>query len=273
MFFPVGFGATLFTNTKFICWEHSNTNLVSNHKFKKASRWMGAKFADKVIVLTKQDESDYFKKYRPKSLVQIYNPIDPNIFNISSTYDIDSKKIISVGSLCNRKNFTLLLDVAKMIFEKYVDWTWDICGEGEEREVLQNKIFELGLQDFVKLKGVVSNLYELYSQYSIMVMTSKSEGFPMALIEGMAKKLPLISFDIYTGPNEIIFDGRNGFLIKPFEVEVFAERICQLIENRELRMEMSKQNDILAENFHIGSISSKWASVIYDTLGVEKHEK
>ena len=49
-----------------------------------------------------------------------------------------------------------------------------------------------------------------------MVMTSSYEGFPMTLLEGMKMALPLVSFDVPTGPNEIIKDGINGFLIPPF---------------------------------------------------------
>ena len=59
------------------------------------------------------------------------------------------------------------------------------------------------------LMGQVSDLYARYREYSMMVMTSRYEGFPMSLLEGMGNGLPLVSFDINTGPDEIIRDGEN----------------------------------------------------------------
>lgn len=67
------------------------------------------------------------------------------------------------------------------------------------------------LENQLILTGNVSNVSEYMQQASIYVMTSRSEGLPMVLLEAAQNGLPMVSFDIQTGPSEIIEDGKNGF--------------------------------------------------------------
>ena len=58
-----------------------------------------------------------------------------------------------------------------------------------------------------------------------MVLPSYREGLPLVLLEAAACGLPMISFDIATGPNEIIRDKINGSLIPPYDCEKMADEI------------------------------------------------
>ena len=84
--------------------------------------------------------------------------------------------------------------MAKSVLNNNPEFTWHICGKGG----LEN-IIKLYLNEWVILDGNVTNLYELYFNHSLMVMTSAFGGFPMSLLEGMVKKLPLVSFHAQTG--------------------------------------------------------------------------
>ena len=64
-------------------------------------------------------------------------------------------------------------------------------------------------------------------------MTSRYEGFPMVLIEAAAKGLPMVSFDISTGPNEIIVDNENGFLVSKYDVESMLAKLEILMDDVE----------------------------------------
>ena len=78
----------------------------------------------------------------------------------------------------------------------------------------------------------------------------------------LAKKLPLVSFDIQTGPNEIIENNVNGFLIPSFDLNLMAQKLEELINNQDMRIVFSKANKALIEEFKLDTIISQWFSLI-----------
>lgn len=262
LYYPLALLAARKTGSKCICWEHTNPAVTSDYKFQNYCRKFAVKKADKIINLTLSGDAYYKKelKAKPDRLLQLYNPVD-KAAAVSPEYNCESKKIISVGRLSYPKNFSLLLDVAADVLKKNPGWVWDIFGEGEEREALEAKIKELGLEGLVTLKGQVSDLYSRYGEYAFQVMTSRYEGFPMSLIEGAVNRLPLISFDIATGPSEIITDGENGFLVESENKAQMAEKIEELIKNSQLRVSMSQKAYESALRFDINEITERWCEL------------
>tara|TARA_R110001632_G_scaffold149851_4_gene267303 strand:- start:1290 stop:2378 length:1089 start_codon:yes stop_codon:yes gene_type:complete len=258
---PLGVLSTRLLKTKAVYWDHSNFFENTSHQFKIQSKKFTAFFVEAVVPLTKHDKVNYEKHTKAKLVYQIYNPIDSKLENLKHEYDKSSKKIISVGRLTDQKNFLLLVDVAKIVLNKHPDWKWDIYGSGPLEQNIKDKIYENNLNDRVFLKGQSNHLYSLYKEYSFMVMTSKYEGFPMTLLEGLSNKLPLISFDIATGPNEIIEENKNGFLVPSLSIPEMAYKIIELIENQEKRVSFSKYNEKLIDNFNMNGITSSWTAL------------
>ena len=188
----------------------------------------------------------------------IYNPIDPNAVEKRKPYCADVQKIITVGRLTYQKNMELLVRVADKVLKANPGWIWDIYGDGELRETLQEQINACGLQDVLTLKGQVSNVYDLYGEYAFKVLTSRYEGFPMTLLEASANGLPMVSFDIETGPNEIIEDGVNGFLLPSEDEEAMCKAIETLMHDSECRCKMSGESAKTSERFQLGEISEQW---------------
>ncbi|MCC8158790.1 MAG: glycosyltransferase, partial [Phascolarctobacterium sp.] len=141
---------------------------------------------------------------------------------------------------------------------------WHIYGEG--KELYKLGILELikknGLLDKIILMGNKKNMYDLYADYSFLVMTSRHEGLPMALLEAKAKKLPLVSFDIETGPSDIIRNDMDGFLVPAFDTEAMSCKICELIENPELRQKFSDNSQGNLEKFSKEKIMRQWCDLI-----------
>ncbi|MFJ5717804.1 glycosyltransferase family 4 protein [Neobacillus sp. NPDC093127] len=266
LYYPITILSSIGTKTKTICWEHSNVRNSKDHSYQLLSRRIGAKKANKVVTLTKHDQKMYLEKYRNNNVIQIYNPIDEEIFKYIKKYKADSKKIISVGRFSYQKNFELLIDIANNVLHKNRDWTWDIYGDGELRNTLETKIKEYKLENQLFLKGSVNNLYKHYPDYAFLVMTSRYEGFPMSLLEGMAHGLPLISFDVLTGPNEIIRNGDNGFLIESFDKQQMISNISFLIDNQEERIKMSYFSKEICEQYKINEIVNQWKSLFEEIL-------
>lgn len=258
LFFPFVVLATAGLKTKTIAWEHSNVFNKSDHQFQGLARLFGAKYSDCIVTLTKNDCNNYKNVFRPDRVEHIYNPVDNLLLERKTSYNVHSRRIISVGRLSYQKNFENLIDVARGVMSKNPDWSWDIYGEGEERESLAAKITHYGLQNHVFLKGRTDRIYDIYNDYAFLVMTSRYEGFPMTLLEGMSQGLPLLSYDVMTGPNEIISDGVNGYLVKPDDTETMISRINHLITNTDLRLEMSRNCINGVKAFSLDTIAASW---------------
>lgn len=247
--------------TKLVCWEHSNVSVQDEHKFQNICRRVGARCADEIVTLTQTDCEMYKKKYGVTNCQYIYNPVDDRLIN-DVHYQHDSRKVISVGRLCYQKNFNEMIEIAKEILPKHPEWHWDVYGDGEEREALQRKIDEYNLSGQLTLKGNVANLYELYRDYSFLVMTSRFEGFPMTLLESTAQGIPAIAYDVLTGPNEIIVDGKNGYLIPNGNRSQMIEKIEKLIAHRQVRMDMSKSCVNIRSCFECQRIIDQWIALL-----------
>ncbi|MBQ7045243.1 MAG: glycosyltransferase family 4 protein [Clostridia bacterium] len=249
------------TKAKCLCWEHCNSMTTSDIAFEGIYRKIGAKKADLVVTLTKRDKLEYQKQYKGVKVDQVYNSVDPKILENVKPYNPDTKKIISVGRLTYQKYFEKAVEVAALVLPKFPDHTWHIYGGGEKKEDLQNQINAAGLNGRLILEGQVNNIYDLYSEHSLLVMTSRYEGFPMVLLEGLGKNLPLVAFDIFTGPNEIIHNGENGYLVEPFDTEGMAEKICEILNDRDLRIKMSQNCKNYVGEFEHSAIVDRWKEI------------
>ncbi|MDM9632798.1 glycosyltransferase [Robiginitalea aurantiaca] len=248
--------------TKMIYWSHSSFYGEKN-KYKWWNEQFGGFFSKCVVSLTKADVNNYKNKTLSNNVFQIYNPIDDKLLEDQSVYNPHTNKIISVGRLNEQKRFdTNLIEVAKIVLHKNPHLEWHIYGDGELRDVINNKIIENNLVKRVKLMGNVKGLYNLYNEYSLMVMTSGYEGFPMVLLEGMSKNLPLLSFDIPTGPNEIIQNNSNGFLIPAFNYSDMAEKIEYLMSSPDILISFSENNRQYLQPFRLSNIMGQWCQLL-----------
>lgn len=224
-------------------------------------RLIGCKLMDCVVVLTKKDLSDYINNMgKINRIEQIYNPMDEKLKN--SSYNLDSKKLITCGRLVRVKGFDYLIEVAKKIFERYPSWEWHIYGDGPEKKNLEELIFKHNLQNNVKILGEVNNIYDKYSEYAAYIMTSRSESFGMVLVEALKSGIPVVSFDCNNGPREIIIHNENGLLVPTYDVDTMAKEICLLIEDSEFRKKLADNSQNTLNKFEINNIYLQWKNLI-----------
>ena len=261
LFFPLVTVASILANVRSICWEHTSPETATDLKGQHLFRYIGAYLSTANIVISKGALEYYRKKYKNKNNILIYNGLDSMLKSKLKSYNPNTKKIISVGRLTDAKDYHRLIRIAKIVLNAHQDWKWDIYGEGELRKSLEAAITENGLEDRVVLKGHIDNIYDVYQNYSIFVMTSKYEGFPMVLLEAAYMGLPLIAFDIKTGPSEII-DNKNGFLCNKDQDTDMIDAIIKTIKSSELRLQQSKNSRIAVMKYDISRIADQWIEVI-----------
>src|SRR5690606_30072639 len=160
-----------------------------------------AKKYDRFVVLTKEDQG-YWGDLPNMQVIPNSNSFEP-----TRTADLTKKRVIAVGRFDDQKAFHHLIQAWKTVYEAHPDWSLVIFGQGPLKGDLEKMIVQLRLQGVVSLCEPVQNIEKEYLQSSILAMTSRYEGLPMALLEGQACGLPLVSFDCKCGPKDIIENG------------------------------------------------------------------
>ena len=221
--------------------------------------WLARKY-DQVVCLSKED----LKRWRRhlSNVTQIYNPI-----TITKTKDPDysAKRVIAVGRLDGQKGFDFLIAAWKLVHERFPDWLLDIYGEGDMREPLQRQIDGLGLGDRVVLRGRTQNISQEYARHSIMVLSSRFEGFVLVLCEASVCAVPQVSFSCESGPSEIISDRESGILVSPVgDEKKMADALTELMASESLRRKMGLCAERLSHRFALPTIVGQWRSLLGD---------
>jgi glycosyltransferase involved in cell wall biosynthesis len=186
----------------------------------------------------------------------IYLPNFPseekNITEYTVLAGVDGKRIVCMANLRIQKNHFLLLEVAKKMRISHPEWTFHLVGkdfQDDYSKQIQSLIIEHHLEKNVFLYGTKQDVKNILDQSTIAILTSQSEGLPMAILEyGWYKKAVVV-----TNVGEIssvVQNGRNGFLILANQEQLFYKSVVTLIENDVLRTDFGNLlYDIVTENY------------------------
>jgi glycosyltransferase involved in cell wall biosynthesis len=142
----------------------------------------------------------------------------------------------SVGRLVSIKDHDTFLQAAARIGDSRPDVTFVVAGDGERRAELAAKARTL-LGDRVRFVGWISHLPTLYGAMDVVVLTSRSEGTPAALIEAGAAGRPVVATSV-GGVGEVVEDDVTGYVVPPADPSGVAERVERLLADRRLAAEM-----------------------------------
>lgn len=219
---------------------------------------------DRLVVLTSDAASEW------PELSNITMIADPLPIKVSYNSPLTAKRVITIGRYSYEKGYDLLLRVWSIVEKKCTDWQLDIFAMGDPTPYV--KIMDELSIDKTRchLNSSVVDVESEYVNSSILVQPSRTEGFGLVLVEAMACGLPVISFDCENGPRSIITDGEDGFLIPPFDVESFANRLFQLMNDDKLRRTVGENGKRKSQLYQIDSVGSQWKQ-LFDQL-MEKNE-
>lgn len=241
-----------------IAQEHS---YIDNDKYiKKVKKSFSG--IDYLVVMTNgaKEKYDFWLsnvKRRPE-IVVIPNMIKENKNRQSSP--LNNNQIISIGRLEPVKDFYTLILVFSVLSKKYPNLKLKIVGDGSEKNKLIDLVENNSLQDKITFTGRLNEeeIKEELLKSDIFILTSKSESFSLVLCEAMNYGVPCVAFDVDVGPREIIEDGITGFLIENRNINMMIEKISLLLDDINLRKNMSINQMKSVQKYYSNNIINKW---------------
>lgn len=175
----------------------------------------------------------------------------------------------SVGYLIEQKGYIYLIEAAKMVLEEKNNVNFSIVGDGSEFNNLQELIRDLSLSEKVKLLGFRSDIPNILPKWDIYVQPSLWEGLCITVVEAMASGLPVVATSVGGIPESVV-NGYNGFLVSPRDPEMLANKILQLVDNPDQRIQMGRRSrEIAVEKYSL----DKMVRDIEEVIGVLIREK
>ena len=219
------------------------------------------RYPQQIVAVSKGVTYALIKIGVPKKKIKIiYNPLATSIPPISiplpSPINAPKNYILSVGNFFKYKGFDQLIEAFSNISDTNIHLV--ILGEGEERNKLENIIFDKGLSDRIHLLGLVDDIYPWYRHAKCFVSSSLTESWGNAMLEAMSQNCPVVAFDCDYGPREIITHDLNGLLVTINDVKSLTDTINILLFDNHLYSKLSDNALIRASDFNAKVLSAQW---------------
>ena len=241
-----------------IAQEHS---YIDNDKYiKKVKKSFSG--IDYLVVMTNGAKEKYdlwlSNVKRKPEVVVIPNMIKENENRQFSS--LNNNQIISIGRLEPVKDIYTLILVFSVLSKKYPNLKLKIIGDGSEKNKLIDLVENNSLQDKITFTGRLNEeeIKEELLNSDIFALTSKSESFSLVLCEAMNYGVPCVAFDVDVGPREIIEDGITGFLIENRNIDLMIRKISLLLNDINLRKNMSINQMKSVQKYYSNNIINKW---------------
>ena len=182
---------------------------------------------ESVVCLTHGDAAEY-KHARRVAVIPNFSDIEPK-----GEPDYGAHRCVFVGRPCPEKNIERLERLWTKVQQTHPDWVLERHAQTED-------------------------MASAYQRGSILVMTSRSEGFPMSLVEAQKCGLPCVAFDCKYGPSDIIVDGETGYVIPYNDDEAFVNKLESLMDDVALRRRMGEAASWNVTRFDKDKIIAEW---------------
>ncbi|QHM74988.1 Putative glycosyltransferase EpsF [Mixta theicola] len=220
-----------------------------------AMEYIAALCTDDIIVMNEDDYLTALNKLPIKKnrVHLIYNAVEiigdeHSEFSRDIIINHDKYNIIMVGRLCEQKNPILLLKAFLKLKDDQTNLY--IVGDGPQREYLEKFIEQNELNDKVFLLGWRDNVQHLLPHFDLFVLPSLWEGMPLAILEAMAARVPVICSDIPA--NNFLISKSAGMLFESNNDEALKQKIKKMLNNAQLQnIYRQKAYDSIRENFNL----------------------
>jgi poly(glycerol-phosphate) alpha-glucosyltransferase len=213
---------------------HVNSRLIRSY----AHLMNSLRHLDALVTLTRRQRDDVAERFGALANMDVV----PHPVNLPSAPDPlpprEAKRFVVLARLERQKGLEDAIEAFALVLAQEPDAKLDIYGVGGQQERLLKDIERLGVQDSVTLRGHDRNAAETLWTATGMLVTSRFEGYSLAILEARSQGCPVVTYDIKYGPREQIDSGVDGFLVAPGDVRGLADGVLALIRDPELAARM-----------------------------------
>ncbi|MDE2512374.1 MAG: glycosyltransferase family 4 protein [Elusimicrobia bacterium] len=160
--------------------------------------------------------------------------VDSAAFKMSAGIGRHKQVVLSIGNLKPQKNAADFVAVAAKVAARVPEARFVFLGDGPQRRALEARAFALRVGDKVHFLGWRRDGAQWLAACDVFALTSLWEGLPRALVEAMLTGLPSVCYAT-DGVTDLLRDGENGKLVAPGDVDAFADRLTELLQDEALR--------------------------------------
>ena len=191
---------------------------------------------------------------------------------------VDAPVILSVGHLVARKGFDTLLQAAGLLRDRWLSYRLEIVGEGPLRKELEDQIRSLGLDEWVRLRGVLSpdEIRRAYGKAVCVALASRiardgdRDGIPNTLAEAMATGVPVVSTRL-PSIEELVKDDETGLLVPPDNPRALAHALERILRDPSLAHRLGRAGqDWIRRNYDSTELGQRLVRRLERTLGIER---
>jgi glycosyltransferase involved in cell wall biosynthesis len=212
-----------------IIWHIHNGNFTSKSFLNVQLNKFLSVFIYKIIAVNKEIDLFVNQKISKKSIYLENFSITNNLLKITKLNGFENKKIVQIANLKYPKNHIFTIEIAKIINSKFPDWSFHLVGkdfEDDYSKELKARIKKYNLENHVFIYGAKLDTEYIISQAAICILTSESEGLPVALIEYGMQKKPVVVTAVGEIPN-ILKNKKYGYLSPVNNVVEFANNYSE----------------------------------------------
>jgi poly(glycerol-phosphate) alpha-glucosyltransferase len=218
---------------------------------------------DRLVVLTTGQKEDILLEKNLKNKIEVIPHYQPQILN-----DIVTKKenlIVSLARYHNAKNLADAIKIVNKVKDVIPTIRYEIYGYGPQKDMLNSLIKNLGLEENVFLKGHTTSPISKLEEAKVSLMTSNYEGFCLTISEALACATPVVSYKTKYGPNELIRNGLDGYLVDLNENKIInaADKLIEILKMNSISYTKMQRNALeITKRFSKDKTASLWENFI-----------
>lgn len=201
--------------------------------------------SDRIVAVTDQLKEKLLENnfLNHKKIMVIANGVDTDIFLPKSKYTILTDQLVRIGCLGNvrkPKNYPLAMETLKLLLEKGVNAQLHIAGDdtNDLAKSCKKMAEELGIAQSICWHGFITDAPEYLKNIDVFMLSSSSEGHPLALTQAMAVGLPIVTTSC--GVEHIIENHVSGLMVENQSAVKLADAIALLTKDEPLRVALGK---------------------------------
>lgn len=235
-----------------------------------------ARFCDKMISVNSEDRMAAVSSgvASHEKIITIYNGINCESFDCSCN-GIKIRKELGVGEkddlvgmvarMAPSKAPLDFVRAAEYVCARRKNVKFVLVGGGPQRAETEHLIRELGLTENIILTGYRTDVPEILAAMDIFILTTLWEGLPIALLEAMAMRKPVVATNV-RGPREVIQHRETGLLVPPGDPTAAGEAILWLLIHKEEAKKMGSRGRILVEEVFNAKVMTRKTLAVYEEL-------